>query len=303
MKKVFSLLPDDIYISEVNIPGTHDSCTAFCTMSNMARCQELTIKEQLERGIRLFDIRLNKSGKEFYLVHSLADCFSDSDNKNKLTFGEVLSQFEDFLKENPDEILVVSVKQDRGIMNRWFFPAFYSKYIKGNESKWCLANENQLLSDCRGKMVLMRRCKIFPWWGKDKKCGLDFSHWKDQDGKKKTKHKSVILQGGIKDAELVALVQDRYGLAPCLKWSKCALPFLESSVPNKAVFYVHFLSTAHREKGKTLFETAEKVNSEFMKYEIKKEVPSGWMLFDFPSEELVDKVINSNFEIYKEKTK
>ena len=300
MKKFFSLLPDDIYISEVNIPGTHDSCTAFCTMSNMARCQELTIKEQLDRGIRLFDIRLNKSGNEFYLVHSLADCFSDSDNKNKLTFGEVLDEFRTFLKENPEEILVVSVKQDRGIMNRWFFPAFYAKYIKGNENEWCLANENQLLSDCRGKLVLMRRCRIWPSFRTQYPAGLDFSYWRDQ----KRTWRKIPLPVYL-NKQTLAMVQDRYGLSAEPKWHECAKDFLDNSdsvIANKH-FAVHFLSTAVRGKGETLYEVAEKVNSEFMKYELKKTSAQGWMLFDFPSEELVDKVINSNFEIYKEKTK
>ena len=122
MKKLFSALPDDIYLAEVNIPGTHDSCTAFCTMENMSRCHSLTVKEQLELGIRLFDIRLYKSGKDFYLCHAFADCFTEKDKKTKLTFDMVLSDFREFLTENPDETLIVSVKQDRGIINRWFFP-------------------------------------------------------------------------------------------------------------------------------------------------------------------------------------
>lgn len=300
MKKVFSLLPDDIYISEVNIPGTHDSCTAFCTMSNMARCQELTIRQQLEMGIRLFDIRLNKNGNEFYLVHSLADCFSDAEKKNKLTFGEVLDDFREFLKANPEEALVVSVKQDRGIMNRWFFPSFYDKYIKGNEGEWCLENENQLLCGCRGKMVLMRRCRIWPSFRKKYPAGLDFSYWKDQKRKTKKIPLPVYL-----NKQTLAMVQDRYGLSADVKWSECAKDFLDcaDTVISEKHFAVHFLSTAARGKGETLYEVAEKVNGEFMKYGLKRDCAQGWMLFDFPSEELVDKVINSNLEIYKEKIK
>lgn len=303
MEKLFSELPDDIYLSAVNVPGTHDSCTAFCTMENMCRCQSLTVSQQLDMGIRLFDIRLYKSGNTFYLCHSLADCFTDSEKKLKLTFDNVLEAFRSFLKENPDETLIVSVKQDRGIMNRFFFPDFYEKYIAGNENEWYLKNENPTLAECRGKMVLMRRCKVFPWWKKDKACGLDFSHWKDQDGKRRVKPEAVILQGGVKDAELTAFVQDRYGLAPEVKWNRCALPFLERSVPNKAAFYVHFLSTAYRYSGKSLYETAEKVNDDFKKYELSKDSAQGWMLFDFPAKEMIYKVITSNFEIYKESKK
>lgn len=303
MTAVFSCLPDEAYLSEINIAGTHDSCTAHCTLENMSRCQSLSVKEQLELGIRLFDIRLYKSGKAFYLCHALADCFTDEAKTTKLSFDRVLDDFRTFLRENPQETLIVSVKQDRGIMNRFFFPAFYDRYIKDNEIEWYLKNEIPTLGDCRGKMVLMRRCKVFPWWKKGESCGLDFSCWPDQSSKRKTGHKVIVLSPGIKDAQLTAFVQDRYSLEPDVKWSKCAKPFLEESVCNKASVYVHFLSTSHRDSGKTLVTTAEKVNSDFMNYKLKEDAAQGWMLFDFPTKELTGKIIDSNFEIYKENLK
>lgn len=300
MKKVFSDIPDNVYLSEINIPGTHDSCTAYCSMENMCRCQSMTVREQLSAGIRLFDIRLGAKSDDFFLVHSLATCYSDKEKQRVLYFEEVLKYFREFLKENPEETLIVSIKQDRGIMNRWFFPRFYGKYIKGNEDEWCLENENLTLSECRGKMVLMRRCKVWRSFLRENPAGLDFSHWKDQDGKKKVHPLPVILND-----HTVATVQDRYGLPAVKKWKECICPFLENAHANigKNSFAVHFLSTANRGKGETILEPAQKVNAEFIKYELKKDVPSGWMLFDFPSEELIDKVIKSNFEIYKEKTK
>lgn len=300
MKKFISCLPDEAFLSKINIPGTHDSCTAFCALENMSRCQSLTVNQQLEAGIRLFDIRLHKKGQEFYLVHALADCFTDSTKQKRLTFGEVLESFRNFIMDNPEEVLIVSVKQDRGIMSRKFFPAFYNKYIKENQGEWFLKNEDPTLSQCRGKMVLMRRCKVKRKFGKEHEAGLDFSIWKDQDGKRKTHPLPVIL-----NKNTVAMVQDRYGLPADVKWKDCALSFLEyaDSVIEKNQFALHFFSTAHREQGKTLFETAEKVNGEFMKYELKKNGAQGWMFFDFPEKELIDKVITSNFEIYKEKVK
>ncbi len=282
MKKLFSALPDGVYLSEVNVPGTHDSCTAFCTMENMSRCQSLTVKEQLAIGVRLFDIRLYKSGNTFYLCHSLADCFCESEKKNKLTFDTVLDHLRAFLKEYPDETLIVSIKQDRGIMNRFFFPAFYERYVKGNEKEWYLKNEIPTLGDCRGKMVLMRRCKVFPWWKKDKDCGLDFSHWKDQGSKRKEKIYPVILNKKQK-----ALVQDRYGLAPVRKWEKCERPFLDSCLCDKDNIAVHFISTAYRYKNENLTKTAEEINSLFKAYGLKE--GKGWFLFDFPDEEIMEK--------------
>ena len=282
MKNFFSLLPDTTYLSEVNVAGTHDSCTAYCTMENVCRCQSLTVKEQLELGIRLFDIRLYKSGDSFYLCHSIADCFCEEEKKTKLTFDDVLEDFSLFLKEYPDEILIVSVKQDRGIINRFFFPSFYAKHILGSEDRWYLKNEIPLLSECRGKMVLMRRCKVFPWWGKDRECGLDFSHWRDQGNKFRTKIYPVNLNKRQK-----AIVQDRYGLDPCKKWEKSEKPFLDNCKCNSDNIAVHFISTAYRYKNENLTKTAGKMNGFFKAHNLKE--GKGWFLFDFPDEEIMKK--------------
>ncbi len=292
---VFLSACDDVYLSELNIVGTHDSATAFVNMENMARCQSLTIKQQLDIGVRIFDIRLHKKGREFYLVHSLANCYSDSEKRNKLTFGEVLCDFMEFLEENPEETLIVSVKQDRGIMSRLFFPAFYDKYIKGSEGKWYLKNENPTLSQCRGKMVLMRRCKVFKKYLKRFHAGLDFSFWPDQGGKRKVKPEVVVLSGDkhrSKNAWLTAVVQDRYCLEAEEKWEKCAKPALDSAFTDENNISVHFLSTSIRKDNQGLDKTAEIVNRYFKEYPLKK--GSGWLLFDFPDGEIAEKVITSN---------
>ena len=62
---IISRLKDDVYLSTVNLAGTHDSATAFVGMEKMCRCQSLTVEEQLRLGVRLFDIRLYKKGGDF----------------------------------------------------------------------------------------------------------------------------------------------------------------------------------------------------------------------------------------------
>ena len=167
-------------------------------------------------------------------------------------------------------------------MNRFFFPSFYKKYIEGNENEWYLENENPTLGQCRGKMVLMRRCKVFPWWKKDKECGLDFSYWKDQGSKRKEKIYPVVLNKSLK-----ATVQDRYGLEPERKWTKCEKPFLDTCKCDKSNISVHFISTAYRYKNESLVKTAEEMNKLFKAYELKGK--QGWFFFDFPDEEIMKK--------------
>lgn len=286
---IISRLKDDVYLSTVNLAGTHDSATAFVGMEKMCRCQNLTVAEQLRAGVRLFDIRLYSKGGDFYLCHAIADCFEDEAKTKKLTFDTLLDMFGSFLRENPRETLVLSIKLDRGIQNKAFFTAFYEKYIEGNEEKWFLENRNPRLSECRGKMVLMRRCKRKRSFLKREVCGMDFSFWKDQDSKKKF-HPLPLK----KPVGYTAMIQDRYGLSYEDKWEKCAKPFLDRCRTSESELSVHFISTAYRDKGADLSKGAEIINGKFMQYPLKK--GAGWILVDYADEKIISKIMNSNTE-------
>ncbi len=286
---IISRLNDDVYLSTVNLAGTHDSATAYVAMEKMCRCQKLTVREQLSAGIRLFDIRLYKKGGEFYLCHAIADCFEDEEKTKKLSFDTLIEMFYTFLRDNPRETLVLSIKQDRGIQNKGFFTAFYEKYIVGNECKWYLENRNPHLSECRGKIVMMRRCKRRKSFLKRESCGLDFSFWKDQDSKKKFNPLPLRRTVGY-----TAVIQDRYGLSYENKWEKCAKPFLDSCRTSETEFAVHFISTAFREKGADLERGAQEINDKFMEYPLRKH--SGWIFVDFADEKIISKIMNSNTE-------
>ncbi len=286
---VISSLNDETYLSEINIAGTHDSATAYVQMENTARCQSLTVAEQLKRGVRLLDIRLSRRGNEFYLVHSLANCYSDKAKTKRMTFGEVLLECKNFLMENPGECLIISVKQDRGIMPRRFFSKFYNKYISGNEASWYLNNEVPTLGEVRGKLVLMRRCFAFDSFTRKFSCGLDFSEWEDQGDKKKTTAERVILHLE-KEPIITAIVQDRYCLEPHIKW-QCAKHYLDVSEVSPIKIAIHFLSTSVKTSG-SLVPSAEYINEEFMAYNLKKK--TGWILCDFPEKQLIEKIMMSN---------
>ena len=56
---------------------------------------------------------------------------------------------------------------------------------------------------------------------------------------------------------------------------------------------VHFISTSAKTDGK-LVGTAEYINGEFMKYNLK--MGNGWIICDFPTKELIEKIMMSNIE-------
>ena len=99
-----SSLDDDRAINELSIPGTHDSGATHSIADAAGKCQSLSIKDQLYIGVRFFDIRLQLVGDDFNIVHS----FVDQDTE----FDDVLEYMVDFVKENPSEFLIVSIKKD-----------------------------------------------------------------------------------------------------------------------------------------------------------------------------------------------
>ena len=102
-------LGNDIKLAQVSIPGTHDSGALYSIADLSGRCQTLTIKNQMEIGVRFFDIRLKQDGDDLKVVHSFVD--------QKTDFAKVLRQMENFLKENPSEFLIVSIKEDADAKN------------------------------------------------------------------------------------------------------------------------------------------------------------------------------------------
>lgn len=289
---VLSALSGGILLSEVNLAGTHDSATAYCAFEKIAKCQNWTFSEQLSNGIRLLDIRLCKKGRRFYLVHGLADCYTDQSKKEKLQFDEVLNICKSFLREHPRETLVLSIKQDRGHFETAFFEAFYHTYIENNESLWYLENRVPRLSECCGKIVLMRRAKRAPNFRTAQNCGLDFSVWENQNSKTETAPCEVSLSRTCR-----ATVQDRYRLPPEVKWAQCAKPFLDVAAPSEHHICVHFLSTCGGDGVPA--ENAPIVNAAFLEYPLSSAHAQGWFFLDYPTETLCQKIMGSNAQLYK----
>lgn len=282
---VLSKLSDSVLLSQLNIAGTHDSATAFVSLEKTAQCQSLSIAEQLTMGVRLFDIRLFYRFGRFRLVHSLADCYTDADKREFLYFNSIFERCISFLRANPRETVIMSIKKDRGFFEKSFFTHFYNQFIRGRESFWYLENRIPTLGECRGKIVLMRRCKKHEGFQNTYFCGLDFSHWEDQGAADDLSPLTVALSN-----EFSATVQDRYGLTGEAKWNGCARSALDNCETAANKICIHFLSTS----GEPPVKCAEYVNERFAEYPIRTDRAHGWILLDFPTRELCDKIMTPN---------
>lgn len=292
------LIPGSLLISLINLPGTHDSSTRFVSLSLFSRCQETSIRQQLENGIRFLDIRLEFRESVFYAVHGIANCRVSKKKKSPLlTFTDIFTDIQNFLDSYPSEAVVVALKMERDTNADEFFPVFYEQFIEQNGSRWFLENRIPALDECRGKIVLLRRCAI----GKshrsfdDSNSGLNLTECFDsplsEDGL------PLPCPVGILDQKLPrynVVIQDSFMLNPFHKWKKAVRPALDYFTPANNMIAIHFLSTA----GIPFIPRINSgyVNSKFNTYPLQRRNKYGWICFDFPANGQIAQIIQSNFE-------
>ena len=283
-------LDSDLPVLQYNIPGTHDSVTQYVQFSYITKCQNLNIYEQLCLGIRSLDIRVAGENARLKMVHAFAKAFNTPNHFGKqMDLADVLNHCYRFLEENPSETIIFQFKNDSGKENETCFDNLFYTYIKGNKNKWFLENRVPALGEARGKIVLIRRCKMHK---KDEftplNTGIDFSRWLEQDTAQP--HPLPLETGGEHNAEFI--IQDRYKYKPIPRWNECIKPFLDHSAPFNGKYIINYLSTAGGLKGPR--GNAKYINSQFMDYKLIKRNYYGIIFCDFPTKKLTSKIIETN---------
>ena len=144
-----SQIPDNKYLSELDIPGTHDSGTQ--SLSIWAKTQGWTVSEQLTAGIRFLDIRIGNFGDTFDIVHG-------SIKVSGLTFDDVLETCYSFLKSHQTETIIMSVQRDAGDKDT-FADRFKNYLDEEHKNLWYTEGGVPTLGKVRGKIVLVAREK------------------------------------------------------------------------------------------------------------------------------------------------
>lgn len=284
-------LDDNTKLLEYNFAGTHDCVTQYVQLPHLARCQNRNIYEQLCIGVRALDIRVASKGKKLVMVHAFTKAFNTPNRLGRqMEFSDVLAHCYKFLDENPSETIVIQFKNDSGRENEKCFDNLFYTYIKGNERRWFLENRVPTLGEARGKMVLIRRCKMERRYEfTDKNTGIDFSRWVEQDTAVPEPLK--LETGGSFGEEFI--VQDRYKYKPVPRWAECIKPFLDQAKSFSGEYIINYLSTAGGLKGPC--NNAKYINAQFMNYPLTKGYYYGTIYCDFPTKALVDKIIETNF--------
>lgn len=102
-------------LSDINLPGTHDSAAINTWIATFYSCQNKTITEQLEFGIRVLDIRLK--AKPHDNTYDIVTCHGDIGGGDRSyneyqSFKSVLEECKYFLIQHGTETIVMSLKFD-----------------------------------------------------------------------------------------------------------------------------------------------------------------------------------------------
>lgn len=203
-------VPDETKLSNMSIPGTHDSCTQNVDMRYIFQCQDASVATQLIYGYRYLDMRLvleKRSGQEtLVLKHNIARCkVSDSPFSRTLTLADVLKDVYAFLDEHPSETVILCMKAENSKDDVADVQSILYEAIDLEPDHWYLKNEIPTLGEVRGKIVLATRFDDKLAVGSER-CGLYFG-WADQGDR--TVLADPTASSAINGREILC-VQDRY---------------------------------------------------------------------------------------------
>ena len=99
--KWMDYIPDNVLVSELSIPGSHNAATSSIS-SSLYQCQSKTIAEQLNNGVRVLDLR--PAGADLMIYHS--------DQSANITLEQALESVTSYLNSNKSEGCIIFIKNE-----------------------------------------------------------------------------------------------------------------------------------------------------------------------------------------------
>ena len=281
-------------LSKINLPGTHNSTARYIALPFWCKCQDMSIRGQLDCGVRYLDIRLELKKGRLRLVHSVIDCRSSPRPFSKLYADDVIEQLKDFLCANPTETVLLCVNRDDGADDKATFDAFYRSFVQPQRQLWFMHNRIPLLHECAGRLVLLRRTGIkenMPY--DDFTAGLDVARafeYPQTPGEPPYAHEA--RSRGNQPYGFFTAVQDSFNVPPRKKWEQCVLPALRHAKADENTLLINYLSANNGLNSPK--KCARYVNTRFLQYAAAGGPINGITVFDYVTPELARAVADSN---------
>ena len=155
-------LKDNRLVADLSLPGSHDACTAE-GWSNpyigfihemTAKCQDLTIQEQLKVGVRVFDLRPERDldGAKYVLRCSHGPAGT------KMYVSDFFKTLKQWLAAHPTEFCIVtselSATKDKTAWGKEFYALLNSDELKGLFADF---KARLTVGEMRGKVLLLSK--------------------------------------------------------------------------------------------------------------------------------------------------
>ena len=141
-------IDNQTHLSQMTIPGTHDSCSLFGI--NSARTQSWTLNDQLDAGIRYLNLKLRIVNNKLRAYHAFVD--------QKETLDSILKIVFKFLEKNATECVIMEINSENTPLNSTkSFAELYEEYIQNYKNKIIeYDNKDITLGELRGKLYIIK---------------------------------------------------------------------------------------------------------------------------------------------------
>ncbi|XP_056439141.1 1-phosphatidylinositol phosphodiesterase [Gadus chalcogrammus] len=139
-------LPDSSLLSEVTMPGTHNTMAVFG--GALAECQSWSLGSQLRAGVRFLDVRVRHVKGNLNIHHGVS--------YQRAHFGHVLQGVVDFLDEYPSETVLMRVKEE--LSETYDIYGAVVSYVHRYAS-WDMLWHSRLMptmGQARGKLIILQ---------------------------------------------------------------------------------------------------------------------------------------------------
>lgn len=159
-------LDDDIYVSQLSIPGSHDAATGDGTTFSLGKTQELDLEDQWTLGIRCFDLR-PRYGNNGDLLYGNNLWINHGAVSTTWSMDAAVNLLKTKLEANPGEFAIVIMRhEDEGDNTSDPWPSEMAKALasykaltntKTGEGLTVDFKPDLTIEECRGKILFMMR--------------------------------------------------------------------------------------------------------------------------------------------------
>ncbi|KAG5982340.1 hypothetical protein E4U55_002031 [Claviceps digitariae] len=300
-------LPDDVNITSLSIPGTHDTMT-YSVKKLRLQCQNWNLTTQLNAGLRYVDIRARLKNNQLHIYHA--------SEPTGYSYKDVLLALFAFLDANPSEAIIMRLKREGGPVGlgnkRTFQEAFdYARLHDpatqpGAAKHLFLYNDTSLPIPTLGQ--LRSQVFILQNWKADDTISSSTEHATDKQDQ------DHLLSYGLEWDGPQMILEDRWIIpSPAhldLKWDAIR-PALEKAnadpLDNKHLYLSHIsasvgvlpIEAAAGTKNKIYPLGMNDKTGAWVEEHLQGGVRTGVLAFDFPGQRVIDAVLEWNRHLVK----